>query len=131
MGTGYKGGTTVFHGLEDNLPSIRADYPTNDGLFGNIGQSDNINIRNITSDSPELTAKDFYDKIAIGGKEKMLYYKDSTIKGYQTRMSDGTIINYRIKSSSDGSPAVDIDIQFSSKHGDIKSQKIHFVKRRQ
>lgn len=31
-------------------------------------------------------------------------------------------------SSSDGSPAVEINIRKSDEHGDIKYQKIHFVK---
>ena len=48
-----------------------------------------------------------------------------------TTMEDGTIINWRIVSSSaDKSPAVDIDVQFSNDHGDLVTQKIHFVSER-
>ena len=43
-------------------------------------------------------------------------------------MKDGTIVSYREVSSSDGSPAVEINIRKSDEHGDIKYQKIHFVK---
>lgn len=35
---------------------------------------------------------------------------------------------FREVSSSDGSPAVEINIRQSDDHGDIKYQKIHFVK---
>lgn len=43
-------------------------------------------------------------------------------------MKDGTILSYREVSSSDGSPAVEINIRQSDDHSDIKYQKIHFVK---
>lgn len=43
-------------------------------------------------------------------------------------MSDGTIINWRPVSSSDGTPAVDIDVQYSDEHGNLVTQRIHFVK---
>ncbi len=46
-------------------------------------------------------------------------------------MADGTRINWQpVSSFADGSPAVDIDIQFSDDHGDLKTQKIHFVRRK-
>ena len=49
-------------------------------------------------------------------------------KGVYTKMKDGSILSYREVSSSDGSPAVEINIKQSTDHGDIKYQKIHFVK---
>ena len=45
-----------------------------------------------------------------------------------THMSDGTVITMRKVSTSDGTPAVDINIEHSRGSGGIKSQKIHFVK---
>lgn len=51
-------------------------------------------------------------------------------KGVYCKMRDGTIISYREISSSDGSPAVEINIKQSTDHADIKYQKIHFVKGR-
>ena len=128
MGTGYKGNTDNYHSITDNYATITNNYQITNGLFGQLGNSNTSNIRHITSIDPQQTAKDFYDKIALGGKQKGLYYKDGSLKGYQTKMCDGTIINYRLSSSSDGTPAVDIDIQSSNNHGDIKTQKIHFVK---
>lgn len=44
-------------------------------------------------------------------------------------MSDGTVITMREVSSSDGSPAVDINISRGSGSGSIKGQKIHFVQK--
>ena len=49
-------------------------------------------------------------------------------KGYQTALKDGTIISFRAISSSDGTPVVEINIRKSNTHGDVKRQKIHFVK---
>ena len=68
--------------------------------------------------------KDFYDTAAHGGIEGAM----DNGKGYVTKMKDGTILSYRETSSSDGSPAVEINIKQSDEHGDIKYQKIHFVK---
>lgn len=49
-------------------------------------------------------------------------------KGNYTKMKDGSILSYREVSSSDGSPAVEINIKKSIDHGGIKNRKIHFVK---
>lgn len=46
-------------------------------------------------------------------------------------MVDGTIITFRPISSSDGSPAVDINIKGSDNHGKLKAQKIHFTEVKQ
>lgn len=44
-------------------------------------------------------------------------------------MKDGTVITYReVSHSSNGSPAVDINISSVDSSGNIKTQKIHFVK---
>ena len=51
-------------------------------------------------------------------------------KGHYTKMKDGSILSYREVSSSDGTPAVEINIKKSTDHGGIKYQKIHFVKGR-
>lgn len=51
-------------------------------------------------------------------------------KGHYTKMKDGSILSYREVSSSDGTPAVEINIKKSTDHGGIKYQKIHFAKGR-
>jgi hypothetical protein len=76
------------------------------------------------SDNPIKTAKDFYDKASYGGIEKPL----CDGKGYYTKMKDGTILSFRMISTSDSSPAVEINIRKSNDYGDLKYQKIHFGK---
>lgn len=49
-------------------------------------------------------------------------------KGTIAKLADGTIVSYRKVSSSDGTPAVDINIKNSKESGGVKQQKIHFVK---
>ena len=70
------------------------------------------------------TAKDFYGKIANGGKEEIL--NDGTLR--ITHMHDGTDITFRIISHSDGTPVVDINILRSRSTGGVRKQKIHFMK---
>ena len=130
MGTGYKGNADHYHRVAENLDTLKAEYGFHNGLFGVRGQGKSENIRNIASDDPQKTAKEFYDKLAYGGIEEPLLYRDGTVKGFQTKMADGTIINWRaVSSSPDKSPAVDIDVQYSDEHGVLVQQKIHFVMR--
>ncbi len=123
MGHGYKGDTGHHHSITENIPLLTANYKFHDGYFGDRGES-SARVRNITSDDPVATSKDFYDKIAFGGIERRM----DNGKGFTTKMKDKSIISYRETSSSDGSPAVDINIRKSDDHGTIKLQKIHFVK---
>ncbi len=123
MGHGYKGNTGHHHSLIENLPALTASYEYHDGYFGDKGISSGV-VRNIESDDPVKTAKDFYDKAAHGGLE----FEMNNGKGVFTKMQDGTILSFREVSSSDGSPAVDINIKKSTNHGSVKQQKIHFVK---
>ena len=123
MGHGYKGDTGHHHSITENLGSLTAKYDYSNGYFGEQGKGRSF-VRNISSDDPANTAKDFYDTAAHGGIEGAMYNG----KGYVTKMKDGTILSYREVSSSDGSPTVEINIRQSDDHGDIKYQKIHFVK---
>ncbi len=68
------------------------------------------------------TATDFYNKIANGGKEKIVNDNMRI-----TEMNDGTIITMRKVSHSDKTPVVDINVKNSSHTGGVKGQKIHFV----
>lgn len=130
MGTSYKGNADHYHRITENLHDMTYEYDYHNGLFGVRGQGGSANIRNIISDDPQKEAVSFYDRLTYGGIEKPIYYKDGTIKGVQTIMADGTTVNWRkVSSSRDGSPAVDIDVQFSNEHGDLVTQKIHFVGR--
>ena len=127
MGHGYKGDTGHRHTIGENMASVTAKFKYNEitGYFGDKGQSSQSKVRNIVSDNPVATAKEFYDTIAYGGLEKEL----SNGKGHKTVMADGSTITFREVSSGDGSPAVDINItKTDTVSGNLKTQKIHFVK---
>ncbi|MEE3393496.1 MAG: hypothetical protein VZR23_07440 [Lachnospiraceae bacterium] len=125
MGHGYKGDTGHHHSITENLPTLTSSYDYKNGYFGDKSGSNN-RVRHITSNDPVKTAKDFYDKAAHGGIEHQM----DNGKGVYTKMKDGSILSSREISSSDGSPAVEINIKHSKNHGDIKYQKIHFVQRK-
>ena len=128
MGLGYKGDTGHHHTIGENVPALTTDYPLTNGYFGSKGDSQDNIIRHIESADPSATAKDFYDKAAYGGVENEILDKNGNVKGATTKMADGTVITWREVSNSDGSPAIDINIKYSSDSGGLKGQKIHFVK---
>jgi hypothetical protein len=130
MGSGYKGNTDHYHSISENLPPMKEKYFYKDGYFGNKGNnSKNNKVRHIESCDPSKTAKEFYDTLTHGGKEEPIYDKKTGEKiGKKTTLADGSVVAWRKVSSSDGSPAVDINIEYSSDSGGIKQQKIHFVK---
>ena len=109
---------------------MKRSYPYKNGYFGTKGTSaTNPRIRHIKSDNPVETAKAFYDQLAQGGVETPFYDKKTgQEKGRKSNLSDGSVVSWRNVSSSDGSPAVDINIESSKDSGGIKQQKIHFVK---
>ncbi len=123
MGHGYKGDTGHHHSIIENLPSLTASYKYRNGYFGDNIQGRNF-VRSIICDDPVKTAKEFYDKAALGGIEHQM----DNGKGVYTKMKDGAILSFREITSSAGSPAVEINIRDSNEHGDIKYQKIHFSK---
>jgi hypothetical protein len=122
MGTGYKGGSQSYRSIGQNLLITSSKYSFKNGYFGENSIHGSKDRRNIKSDENINTAHDFYNKIAFGGKENIV---NSNMR--ITRMHDGTVITMRIKSHSDGTPVVDINIKNSTYAGGIKSQKIHFT----
>ncbi len=132
MGVQYKTETTMFHSIEDNLDKLKLKYPVNsEGYFGNPGHG-RSHTRNIESENPLETAKDFFNNIAEGGKKEILYdRKTGKEKGIVVQMRDGTFISFREISTSDGSPVVEINIDSSNSERakkEIQTQKIHFIK---
>ena len=124
MGTAYKGSDGHYHSVGQNILPTSSKYKYNpkSGYFGDNSKHGNNRTRNIVSSDNLSTGKDFYNKIAHGGKEKTV---NSNTK--ITTMADGTVITMREKSNSDGTPVVDINIKPSSHTGGVKSQKIHFI----
>lgn len=104
MGTSdYKGGASYHHEVSENISRTGATYGYNNGFFGIGARKQSDKVRRIESSNPESAAKDFYNKIGYGGIESNIP------KGKKVEMEDGTIITWRNVSSSDGSPAVDIN----------------------
>lgn len=127
MGTYYKGNTPTYRELLDNIKEITKDYPLNAcGYFGEKGKSSNCQIRQIYCEDPIKEAQYFYDIIAFGGIETNI----PNNKGVRTKLKDGTVITYREVTSTKDSPAVEININKSNNHGNIKYQKIHFERRK-
>lgn len=126
MGFGnYKGGTTHQHSMSENINHVSNNFTLTNGYFGTKGDSSKNTTRHLESDNPKETAIKFYDQIAKGGIEKKL----PNGKGVTAKLEDGSIITMRPISSSDGSPAVDINIKKSSNSAGVKTQKIHFIKK--
>ena len=124
MGVSYNGGSPLYRSILDNLVEVRKSFKYENGYFGEKGK--NRQVRVIYGDNPVMIAEEFYKKITNGGKVEML----PNGKGKITRMPDGSVIVFRRTTKSDDNPAVNIDISKSTDSGDIKTQKIHFEKRR-
>lgn len=124
MGTGYKGNSKIYRSIGQNVLITANSYKYSNGYFGNNSPSTGNKTRNIASIDNLSTAIDFYNKIAFGGTEKTYDNGNRKI----TQMSDGAIITWRKISVSDKTPVVEINILGSSHTGEVKHQKIHFVK---
>lgn len=124
MGTSiYKGGTLKYHSIGQNVLITSKSYKYSNGYFGVNSPSTGHRTRNIASSDNLKTATDFYNKIALGGKEKSI---SENLK--VTSMADGSRISFRVKSVSDGTPVVEINITKSIRTGGVKHQKIHFIR---
>ena len=123
MGTGFKGNSSYYRSVGQNILSTLSKYQYRNGYFGTSSPRGGPKTRNILASDNLGTANDFYNRIAYGGKEKV-FSENMRI----TTMSDGTIITMRKRSNSDGTPVVDINISKSRGSGGIKKQKIHFLK---
>ena len=123
MGTGFNGNAPYYRSIGENALIVGSSYGFRNGYFGENSPHGGNSTRNIVADDNLSAAQDFYDKLAYGGKEQIVSDNMRI-----THMADGTVITMRKVSSSDGTPAVDINIEKSSGSGGVKSQKIHFVK---
>ncbi len=107
--------------LLDNIPQTTQVFPLNpDGLFGTPGY--NTGVRHIASTDPIATSLRFYGLLADGGTVLR-----QTEKIMIKRMGDDAFITWRLVSSSDGSPAVDINMS-RVVGGIVRTHKIHFTK---
>lgn len=108
------------HTLLDNLSDLTKRFPLErSGYFGRPG--DNSHVRTIASKSPLRTAGIFFRLATRWALER-----HPIQTGFVATLKDGTQITVRRTSSSDKSPAIDINI-VKPHEGRIKRQKIHFI----
>ena len=122
----YKGGSPIRHSLKDNIEKVAEIYGLNEnGFFAKIGKKGSDHIRQIDAKDEIIEARKFYEIIAYGGVETTF----SNGKGLKTKLKDGTIISYREITSTQSSPAVEINVKRSHEKCGIKTQKIHFERK--
>lgn len=115
----YKGGTVKYHSIGQNILITSNSYKYSNGYFGDKSPSTGSKTRNIASSDNISTATDSYNKIALGGTEKIYDNGNRRI----TQMSDGSVITWRKTSTSDGTSVVEINISNSTHTGGVKKQK--------
>jgi len=118
MGAGYGGGngSSSVGSLGANIKQLSKKYPLSGG--GKFGEPGTGNSRVVVSTNPQSTAKEFFEKLGLGGKISPL----ANGKGIVAKFPDGSRVNFRPKSTS-GGPAVDISTSGVSGN----QYKIHFV----
>ena len=109
--------------LQNNLTkSFKAKYNYNNGNFGSPASTKNraTNVRHIQSNDPVQNSKDFMAGLVKGFKTREpIRDRNGEIKGHKFVMKDGGVVTWRLKSTSDGSPAVDINVSNISKGNTI------------
>jgi hypothetical protein len=126
MGNFYKGNSPTYRSLRENLPEVNKSYiQSTDGFFGEVGKAGVSEIRQIDVDDVISESRKFYDTIAYGGIETKLPKGN----GVRTELRDGTIIVYRVITSTPNSPAVEINVRRSNDNCGLKYHKIHFEKK--
>lgn len=110
------------YSIDDNLEYVTEKYHISpSGYFGKRGKSSGVRV--IECNDPISTSQDFYTRISKNAQIQAL----PNGKGTRALFPDGTTIVHRLKTSTPGSPAVEINIK---NPGKIKKQKIHFITRR-
>ena len=111
--------------IDKNAHRMRKKYPLNkDGYFGNKGKSNQPKIRQIDCDDQYVVAKDFFESISFGGEVEPL----DDIYVSRKVLDNITSVILRERTSTPDSPAVDINV--GNKASKVKSQKIHFERRK-
>ena len=103
--------------INDNVAKMTGRFAPNE--YGNFGIQGK-NVRVMKSEDPLSESASFYDLLGNGGEIKTIPGKAGTI----TKLDDGSRITYRVITSTEGSPAVEINVKNVNTF--IKNQKIHF-----
>lgn len=124
MGTGVTSERGAYKNASDNLSRVSSIYKYHNGYFGERGNKNFIRV--ISCTFPNKSASEFFSIISEGGA----ITKSSNGKAVIATMADGTVISYRTITKTLNSPAVEINIRYSSNSGSLKYQKIHFVEKK-
>ena len=109
--------------IDDNAAKMAGKFAPNEhGNFGRPGKNSRI----IECDDPVSESASFYEQIGKGGEISKLPRGNGT----STRLDDGSIITYRVITSTVDSPAVQINVRKVESNVKINDQKIHFIKDR-
>ncbi len=104
------------HSFADNVEALREHFGYPDDLDWSLKKGKKLT--RVESDDP-VAAATLFAGIASEG-----FVSEKTFEnGYLRKMADGTIVSLRIVTSSEGSPAVDLNIV-----GESHIRKIHFYK---
>lgn len=103
-------------GFAGNAEALRAEFGYPNGLNWRLRKGKRL--ATIKADDPIATATMFASIASQGFVSEI-----TNDKGYRRKLADGTIVVLRVVTSSEGSPAVDLNIA-DEEH----VRKIHFVK---
>ena len=122
MGVGYT--HYIKTDIKQSLPITMLSFPYKDGyFFDKSEQGNNNNIRQCTATDPLYCSKDVFSSLTEDAFTQSDYSQGTII----AILPDGTAITWRASSSSDGSPAVDINPSSEAIKMGVKRQKIHFI----
>lgn len=128
MGQNSGGALLGGHRLEDNYVQLTNKFRiTENGYFGQKS-GDSSKVRQIITSDPLKEAFRF-TQLASDVPVRCATITDKitgNVKGMKYQMRDGSHVVFRYYSTSDGSPAVSLNVVGNQR---IKSQKIHFIKK--
>ena len=103
-------------GFAENIEALKSSFGYPDGLDWGLRKGKRLT--SIEADDPVATATMFAGIASRGFVTEVV-----NDKGYRRALADGTIVGLRIVTSSEGIPAVDLNIV-----GENHVRKIHFYK---
>jgi hypothetical protein len=122
MGGGSGNGPASRDSLHNNFQKARDQFPTSPGGYFGTGKSGG-KTRQIHSSEPLKTAEKMFKMLSKGGKVAKLPKPGAVTAVFR----DGSRVNFRPTSGSDGSPVIEIAFPKPAS-GVPATQKIHFVK---
>ncbi|HQZ85978.1 MAG TPA: hypothetical protein PLB21_10195 [Actinomycetota bacterium] len=120
-GGGYAASPSSAKMLNGNIERLAKQFPlTAGGRFGRKGKNTQV----VESTDPAATARRFWAALSKGGRSAPL----PNGRGQRVRFDDGSLVVIRTRTTTTGSPAIELSI--ASPHlGMPPYQKIHFVKK--